>query len=111
MYMRGVERMKNDSEKCVQPLLSYFNEYCGMEITEPMVRKEFTARPLFTVQEQIEAMENPQKLPKWINGVANFMKEQGRISQKEYDRYVKANYFIDPSFMKKLAEKRAASGK
>ena len=54
-------------------------------------------------------MEDPARLPAWLRGVADFMLEQGRISQKEYDRYAQANFHIDPSFMKKLAERRAAA--
>ncbi len=107
-YMRGVEFMKNNPDQCVDPLLSYFNDYCGLELTRDQVRKEFQYRTLFNVQEQIAALEDPAKLASWVRGVADFMLSQGRISQKEYDRYVKANFNIDPSFMKKLAEVRAA---
>ena len=74
-----------------------------------MVEKEFKYRDLFNVSEQIAALEDPNKLPTWLRGVADFMLEQGRISQKEYDAYVNANFNIDSSFMKKLAEKRAAA--
>lgn len=111
LYMRAVEGMKSDPENYVKPLLGYFNDYCGLDMKEDMVRKEFQYRPLFTVSEQIEAMENPDKLAKWLRGVADFMLAQGRIRQKEYDRYVQANFFIDPAFMKKLAEVRARRNK
>ena len=109
VYMRGVEMMKNDPAGSVDPLLSYFNDYCGLELSRDMVEKEFKYRYLFDVNEQIAAMEDPARLPAWLRGVANFMLEQGRISQKEYDRYAQANFHIDPSFMKKLAERRAAA--
>lgn len=89
-------------------LLSYFNDYCGLELNEDQVGMEFKYRPLFNVAEQIEAMENPDKLPAWVRGVADFMLSQGRIKKKEYDRYVKADFHIDASFMKKLATLRAA---
>lgn len=110
LYMRGVEGMKEHPEQYVKPLLSYFNDYCGLELNENQVRMEFKYRPLFNVAEQIEAMENPDKLPAWVRGVADFMLAQGRIKKKEYDRYVQANFNIDPSFMKKLAALRAARG-
>ena len=109
VYMRGVEMMKNDPAGSVEPLLSYFNDYCGLELSRDMVEKEFKYRYLFDVNEQIAAMEDPARLPAWLRGVADFMLEQGRISQKEYDRYAQANFHIDPSFMKKLAERRAAA--
>lgn len=108
IYMRGVEGMKEHPEQYVAPLLSYFNDYCGLELNEDQVGMEFKYRPLFNVAEQIEAMENPDKLPAWVRGVADFMLSQGRIKKKEYDRYVKADFHIDASFMKKLATLRAA---
>lgn len=113
LYMRGVEKMKNQPQDMVDPLLHYFTDYCGLDVTRDMVEKEFKNRTLYDVDEQIEILENPEKMGKWIRGVADFLLKQGRISKKEYDRYVKANYNIDPTFMKKLAERRkaqAASG-
>ncbi|WP_273525318.1 ABC transporter substrate-binding protein [Mailhella massiliensis] len=109
VYMRGVEMMRDNPAGSVDPLLSYFNDYCGLELSRDMVEKEFKYRDLFNVSEQIAALEDPNKLPTWLRGVADFMLEQGRISQKEYDAYVNANFNIDSSFMKKLAEKRAAA--
>ena len=111
IYMRVVEDMKKTPQKMVEPLLSFFNDFCGLELTKEQVEMEFKYRPLFTVQEQIAALDDPNKAALWMKGVANFMLDQGRIKRKEYDRYVKSNFNIDSSFMKKLAEKRAASGK
>lgn len=111
VYMRGVEMMKNDPAGSVKPLLSYFTDYCGLELTKEQVEMEFKYRPLYNVQEQVALLEDPAKVSTWMNGVARFMLEQGRINQKEYDKYVKANYNVDPSFMKKLAERRAAAKK
>lgn len=108
-YMRGVEGMKNTPQNYEKSLLSYFNDYCGLELNAEQVKLEFKYRPLFNVDEQIAAMEDPQQLHAWIKGVANFMLSQGRITQKEYDRYVKSNFNIDPSFMKKLKQVRATS--
>ena len=111
VYMRSVEKTKAHPEESAGPLLTYFTEYCGMELTKEQVAMEFKYRPLFTVEEQIQAMKDKDKMPAWMNGVAKFLLSQGRINEKEYDRYVKANYNIDPTFMEKLAAKRAAAKK
>ena len=108
-YMRGIEMMKNTPAASVQPLLSYFTDYCGLELTKEQVEMEFKYRPLFDVQQQIALLKNPDKVAAWMNGVAKFMLSQGRITQKEYDRYVASNYNIDPSFMEALAKRRAAA--
>lgn len=108
IYMRGIEQMKSDTQKSEENLFKYFNDYCGLEMTKEQVAKEFKLRPLFNINEQLELLTNPDKALKWMKEIAQFMLEQGRISQAEYDRYIKANCFIDPKFMKMLAEKRAA---
>lgn len=109
VYMRGIEMMKTEPGKSVEPLLNYFTGYCGLELTRDQVEKEFKYRPLYDVNEQVRLLEDPAKTAAWMDGVARFMLTQGRITAKEYDRYVKSNYGIDPSFMKKLAERRAAA--
>ncbi|MEG2171976.1 MAG: ABC transporter substrate-binding protein [Desulfovibrionaceae bacterium] len=111
IYMRGIEMMKNDPQKSAPILLSYFTDYCGMELTKDMGGLEFKLRPLYTVQEEIDILTKPDMLAKWMDGVAKFMLDQGRISKKEYDRYVKSHYGIEPKFMKMLIEKRAAAAK
>lgn len=111
IYMRVLEGIKADPEKYVKPLLAYFNDYCGLELNEDQVRMEFKYRPLFSVPEQIKAMDDPAMLHTWVRGVANFMLEQGRVKKKEFDRYVNSNFYIDSSFMKKVAEMRAGQNK
>lgn len=111
LYMRGIEMMKNDPAKSTAPLLSFFTDYCGLELTKEQVEAEFRLRPLFNVEEQVALLKDPNKIAAWMNGVATFMKNQGRITQKEFDRYSKANYFIEPKFMQMLAERRAAAAK
>ena len=108
IYMGILEDMKANPDKYVKPLLDYFNSYCGLELTEDMVKLEFKYRPLYTVSEQVREMETPSMLPASLRGVAEFMLSQGRIRQKEFDGYVKQNFFIDASFMKKVAQERAA---
>ena len=108
IYMGILEDMKANPDKYIKPLLDYFNNYCGLELTEDMVKLEFKYRPLYTVSEQVLEMETPSMLPASLRGVAEFMLSQGRIRQKEFDGYVKQNFFIDASFMKKVAQERAA---
>jgi ABC-type nitrate/sulfonate/bicarbonate transport system substrate-binding protein len=107
LYMRGIENMKNDPEGNKDVLHTYFTDYCGMELSKENVAKEFKLRPLYNVKEEVELLTNPDKLPAWMRGVAQFMLSQGRITQQEYDKYVQANCYVDPKFMKMLEEKRA----
>jgi ABC-type nitrate/sulfonate/bicarbonate transport system substrate-binding protein len=107
LYMRGVENMKADPAGNVNILYKYFTDYCGMELSKEDVAKEFKLRPLYNVREQVEVLSSPDKAPMWMQGVAQYMLSQGRITQQEYDKYVQANCYVDPKFMKMLEEKRA----
>ncbi|HWQ07698.1 MAG TPA: glycine betaine ABC transporter substrate-binding protein, partial [Holophaga sp.] len=107
IYMGYVEKMKADPQGSLESLYAYFTDYCGLELGKDMVAKEFKLRPLFDVKEQVELLTDPDKAVKWMQGVAQFLLSQGRITQQEYDRYVKANCYVEPKFMKKLEEKQA----
>ncbi|MDR1656196.1 MAG: ABC transporter substrate-binding protein [Deltaproteobacteria bacterium] len=104
VYISEIEALKSDPEGSVAPLLKYFTDYCGLELTAEQVKLEFKYRPLFTAEEQLELLTNPEKVPAWLDGTARFLLEQGRISQEEYDSYKNNNYFIDASFLEKLVQ-------
>jgi len=106
LYMKGVELGRNDPDKAAEWLYKYFNDYAGVELDKESVAKEFELRPLFNVEEQIELLEDPNKTQKWMSEVAQFFVDQGTISEDEKAKYLNGNY-IEPKFMKMLAEKRA----
>jgi sulfonate transport system substrate-binding protein len=103
VYLSEIESLKADPAAGVEPLLKYFNDYCGLELTADQVALEFKYRPLFNAKEQVELLTNPEKAPAWLDKTAAFLLEQGRISQEEYDQYKANNYYIDASFVQKLA--------
>lgn len=107
VYMKAVEKMKADPQNSAEWLKKYFNDYCGLDLPKEAAAKEFQLRPLFDVKEQIEVLTNPDKAAKWMTGIAQFFVDQKRIKPEEMDKYLKANCFIEPKFMKMLAERRA----
>jgi len=106
--MKGIEMMRDNPQKSLDELYDYFTSYCGIKIDKELVKNEFTLRPKYNVAEQIKYLEDPNAMPKWMDGIAKFMLDQGRIKTKEYKKYKANNYGIDSSFMRKLAAKRAA---
>jgi len=110
-FMQSVEKVKSSPAELVDPLLAYFNGYCGLQLTRQHVEKEFKTHPHYNLQEQLKALKDPNEAKAWMRGVAQFLLDQNRISQKEFDSYVAADCYIDSSFMEKLAAKRAAAGK
>jgi ABC-type nitrate/sulfonate/bicarbonate transport system substrate-binding protein len=106
VYLSEIEELKADPATGVEPLLKYYNDYCGLELSAAQVEMEFKYRPLFDAKEQVELLTNPEKAPLWLDRTAAFLLEQGRISQEEYDDYKAANYYIDASFVRELARER-----
>jgi len=104
-YMKMVAKMKTDPKWGTERLHKYFNEYAGVELSKEFVAKEFELRPLFTPDEQIGLLTNPEKTKAWMTAIAQFFVDQGRITKEEMDRYVKANCFIEPKFMEAVAAK------
>ncbi|WP_428561583.1 MAG: ABC transporter substrate-binding protein [Solidesulfovibrio sp. DCME] len=107
IYMNYIHKMQADPQGNIEPLYKYFTEYCGLELNKEMVAQEFKLRPLFDVKEQVALLTDPGKAATWMRGVAQFLLNQGRITQKEFDKYVQANCYIDASFMKALEAKKA----
>jgi ABC-type nitrate/sulfonate/bicarbonate transport system substrate-binding protein len=103
VYLGEIEALKADPKAGVEPLLRYFTDYCGLELSAEQVELEFKYRPLFTAAEQAELLTNPDKAPAWLDKTAAFLLEQGRITQEEYDAYKAAGYHIDASYVQKLA--------
>jgi len=105
IYMKMVAKMKGDHKWGTERLHTYFNDYCGMELSKELVAKEFELRPLFLPKEQVTLLTDPNKTKAWMMAIAQFFVDQGRISKEEMDRYVKNNCFIEPKFMESVAAK------
>lgn len=107
LYMRGVEYEKKDPKGATDWLYKYFNDYCGMDIKKDLVAKEFQQRPLFDVDQQVKILNDPNQAKKWMSGVAQFLVDQGKLKPEDKAKFENGNY-IEPKFMKMLAEKRAS---
>jgi sulfonate transport system substrate-binding protein len=105
LYMQMVAKMKADPKWGTERLHKYFNEYAGVELSKEFVAKEFELRPLYTPEEQVVLLNDPNKTKAWMTAIAQFFVDQGRINKEEMDRYVKNNCFIDPKFMESVAAK------
>ncbi len=106
-YMQVVESLPKDQVKSIDMIHTYFNDYCGLSLTKEQIAKDFSRRRLLMLDQQIDALTDPAKMQSWMTYVAQFMADGKRISAKELTRYTENNCYIDPSFMQKVAEKRA----
>jgi sulfonate transport system substrate-binding protein len=104
-YMKIIAKMKTDPKWGTERLHKYFNEYAGVELSKEFVAKEFELRPLYTPEEQVVLLKDPNETKAWMTAIAQFFVDQGRINKDEMDRYVKNNCFIDPKFMESVAAK------
>lgn len=107
-YMAGLDKMRTEKAAAEKELDKYFTDYCGLKLPADALESEFTLRPLYTVDEQIDIMESPDKLPAWMKAISQFFVDQGRIEKSEQEEYLEANCYIDSSFMREVAKLRAA---
>lgn len=106
LYMRGLDYMKKDPAGATDWLYKYYNDYCGLELGKDLVAKDLALRPLLDVNEQIKALEDPTKARKSMSEITQFLVDQGQLTADDKAKYENGN-FIEPKFMKMLAEKRA----
>ena len=111
LYFRGVDLERQDHVQGSKWLLRFFTEYCGLELTKEQVDRELALRPLFTVEEEVEMLSNPDKASKWLIETADFLAAQGRLNEKEMTKLKAANGFVEPKFMRMLLERRNAQAK
>lgn len=108
-YMKGVEYMIAHPAKAAW-YLSDFYDSLGIELPYKYDYKEFKIRPLFGVNRQLMLMDRPKDgmstLDKWLDDVAGFYTEVGRIDKKPDVRT-----FITDKFMKMVAQQKVEEAK
>jgi ABC-type nitrate/sulfonate/bicarbonate transport system substrate-binding protein len=101
-YMAKMDVMRTDPKKSEAELSRFFSDYCGLQLPKELLKNEFTLRPLFPVDKQVELMKDPKQLAAWVAGIANFFKAQGTYKEKDVEILQQKNFGIDPSFMATL---------
>ena len=106
LYMRGIDYMKKDPAGANDWLFKFYNDYCGLDLGKELVSNDLKLRPLLDVNEQIKALEDPTIAKKSMTEITQFLVEQGQLTAADKAKYENGN-FVEPKFMKMLAEKRA----
>jgi ABC-type nitrate/sulfonate/bicarbonate transport system substrate-binding protein len=101
VFLRGVAWEKAHHEEAVDLLMDFYSEG-GIEISDKAAESEFELRPTFTLDEQLALLDRaagPSKVDGWLDSIAAFMGEVGTLPVVP-----EAASFVDPSFMKKVAD-------
>lgn len=106
IYMSGLDHLRTDKTNSAIWMQKYFVEYCGLQLPENAIKSELELRPIYSVEQQIKALTEPDKASAWMKGIADFFAKQGRITKADMADLQKTNFGIDASFMKKVQEIR-----
>ena len=107
LYLRVYDLMRTDKAKALDLANDFFVNYCGMPLNKEFQAKDFQRKIFYTAEENYQALSDPAQMQAWMQGVAKFMVDGKRISQKEYDRYIENKCFVEPKFLKMVLDRRA----
>ena len=98
-YMADIDRMRSDPKGSEAVLGKFFSDYCGLKLPAELLKYEFELRPLFSVDEQVKLLKDPEGAQKWAAEFVNFFVSQGTLKQKDVDKLQKVNFGVDPAYM------------
>ena len=107
LYLRILESMRADRKFASDMLYSFYTGHCNMDIAWELVDKDYEGRGYMNLEEQLDAMTDPNKMRYWLDETAKFLASQRRISEKDLLKFQSVNCTVEPKYMKMVAEKRA----
>ncbi len=98
MYLRVQHYMRKQGDKLVPELITFYNEWAGYEMSPEFAKLELNMRPMFTYEEQLDALSGEPlktKADAWQADLANFFASVGKFSEQERKKAVSTPYVTD----------------
>jgi len=98
MYLRVQHYMRQQGTALAPELVEFYRDWAGFEMSEEFARMELELRPMYTLEEQLKAMEGSpfnSQADKWQADIANFFTSVGRFKAEERDKVLKVPYITD----------------
>lgn len=98
MYIRVQHYMRKQGDKLVPELIAFYNEWAGYEMSPEFAKLELKMRPMFTYEEQLDALSGKPlktKADTWQADLANFFASVGKFSEKERIKAISTPYITD----------------
>lgn len=100
VYLRAWAWMKTHHKEAVAMMKTFYS-LGGVEISDQAAETEFSTRPVFLLDQQLQIMDRAKgasEVDAWFTNIAEFMKDNGTISQVPA-----ASSYIDDAPMKRVA--------
>ncbi len=101
VYLRGVNYIRSHKKEAVS-MMGDFYALTGTELAPKYLEREIDTRPMFTLQEQMAllgAAGGQSKADMWFDALGGYLTATGTL-----DKPLKASSFIDPAYMRRVAE-------
>lgn len=101
VYLRGVNYIRSHNKEAVA-MMGDFYALTGTELAPQFLQREIDTRPMFNLSEQIGLMDKVKgasTAEKWFDGLGGYLTSTGTL-----DKPLQASSFIDPSYMRRIAE-------
>ena len=98
MYLRVQHHMRKEGAKLVPELIEFYQEWAGYEMSPEFAKLELELRPMFTYEEQLDALKGSpfnSKADKWQESLANFFTSVGKFKPEEKEKVQKTPYITD----------------
>ncbi len=101
VYLRGVNYIRSHNKEAVA-MMGDFYALTGTELAPQFLQREIDTRPMFNLSEQIGLMDKVKRAStaeKWFDGLGGYLTSTGTL-----DKPLQASSFIDPSYIRRIAE-------
>jgi NitT/TauT family transport system substrate-binding protein/sulfonate transport system substrate-binding protein len=100
VYLRGVNYLKKNgsSPEVVKDYVRFMKEWCGMDMTAAMAKKDLDSHPVWNLEEQLKLFDGSageSTAAKWQRLIAEFFTAQGRFKPEELEKVNKLGYVTD----------------
>jgi ABC-type nitrate/sulfonate/bicarbonate transport system substrate-binding protein len=98
VYLRVQHHMRKEGEKMAPELIEFYREWAGYEMSPEFAKLELEMRPMFTLQEQLDALAGSplkSKADAWQADIAKFFTAVGKFKPEERDKVINMPYVTD----------------
>ena len=107
-YFRGIDQWKKDGINLADDYVKFSADWSGTKITKEDAILDITSHPVYDLKQQLEMFDNSKGtsiVQKNMQEIADFFTQQGKLTPEE-SKKVMSSDFINPKFLKMLAEKK-----
>lgn len=108
IYFQGIEKMKKEGKNLADAYQRFLKDWAGMDISKEDAVLDIEVHPVFDLKEQLalfDSSKGKSEVEKWMEGVAEFFTQQGKLTPQEKEKVMKSN-FINAKFLETLAKQK-----